>query len=229
MMNRLKLVSILIVLIVVGILLGQNRELLSLKFFCPDLSSDSCLYRTPTLPLAAWMGIFAIAGIVSSSIWQSLNYVATPTQTTQKSTRPRYSDNSPNNFGENKVPTRQVEYIRPQTTFSSNDTSPKSVSDWEQPKSEDWEAKPLNNTTREVKTNPTTNRVSPETATQDRNLNRADSVYSYKFREEKESRNEAISDRKKGNVDDVYDANYRTVRGPQSPQSDRNEEDEEWI
>jgi hypothetical protein len=224
-MNRLKLVSILIVLIVVGILLGQNRELLSLKFFCPDLASDSCLYHTPTLPLAAWMGIFAIAGIFSSLIWQSLNHVATPTQATQKSTRPRYTDN----FGENKVPTRQVEYTRPQTTFSSNDTSTKTVSDWEQPKSEDWETKPPNNNTKEVRTNPATNRVPPETEERNRDLNRADSVYSYKFREEKESRNEAISDRKKGNVDDVYDANYRTVKGPQSPTSDRSEEDEEWI
>jgi hypothetical protein len=229
MMNRLKLVSILIVLIVVGILLGQNRELLSLKFFCPDLSSESCLYRTPTLPLAAWMGIFAIAGILSSLIWQFLNQVATPTQTTQKSTRPRYTDKSPDNSRENRVPNRQVEYTRPQTTFSSNNTNTKPVSDWEQPKSEDWETNPLNKTTKEVRTNPTTNRIPPETEERDRNLNRVDSVYSYKFRDEKESRNEAISDRKKENVDDVYDANYRTVKSPQSPTSDRSEEDEEWI
>jgi hypothetical protein len=223
-MNRLKLVLVLIVLIVVGILLGQNRELLSLKFFCPEISSDSCLYRTPALPLAAWMAIFAIAGIISSLIWQFLNQIAIPVS---KSTRPRYTDNFVDNPVENKVRSRQVEYTRPQTTFSSNDTSAKPLSDWEQPKSEDWETNPINNATKEVKATSTTNRVPPEP--QDRDRSRADSVYSYKFREEKESRNEAVSDRKKGNVDDVYDATYRTVNNPQSKISDRDEKDEEWI
>jgi cytoskeletal protein RodZ len=217
-MNRLKLVSLLIILTVVGILLGQNRELLSLKFFCPDTASESCLYQTPTLPLAAWMGIFAIAGIFSSLIWQFCQQIATPTS---QSTRTR--------SGENKVRDRQVEYIRPQTKVSSNttkNTSSRPLSDWEQTRGEDWETNPKPNVIKdEVKTTSTTNRVPQDTQAP----SRADSVYSYKFREAGEPKQETISDRSKKSVDDVYDANYRTINNPQSKPPDRSEEDEEWI
>lgn len=225
-MNRLKVVLFLIVLIIVGILLGQNRELLSLKFFCPDISSASCLYLTPALPLAAWMGIFALAGIISSLIWQLLNQAAIPTS---KATR-SYSS------VENKVRSRQeVEYTRPPTPVNSyNSSSTNTVtnnrppSDWEQPKNEDWEANTFPNAPREVKTTlPTTEPLQKPP----QNTSPSDSIYSYKFREADEPKKDSVSDRQKSSVDDVYDATYRTVNNPQSTTTPYNneEEDEEWI
>jgi hypothetical protein len=77
MFNRFKLLLLLLVLAVLGILLGQNRDLLTLKFFCAD-AAKSCVYQTPSLPLALWMGLFIVAGIGTSLIWQLLNSLAYP-------------------------------------------------------------------------------------------------------------------------------------------------------
>lgn len=228
-MDRLKLVLFLIILTVVAILLGQNRELLALKFFCPDINSASCLYRTPSLPLAVWMGIFAIAGVISSLVWQFLNQAATPTP---KSTRSYSVDRRVDSSSSS----RQVEYTPPETKSSFYATpnttkavSNKPLSDWEQPKSEDWDANPLYGATQDNVSVGKQNRVSPEP----QDSIRTDSIYSYKFRDasepKSEPKNEPLSDRKKSSVDDVYDATYRTVNNPQSTKPNGGEEDEEWI
>jgi hypothetical protein len=77
MFNRFKVLLSLSILAVLGILLGQNRTLLALKFLCADLAK-SCFYQTPALPLALWMGLFILAGIITSLIWQVLNRAAYP-------------------------------------------------------------------------------------------------------------------------------------------------------
>ena len=217
-MNRFKLVCLLIILSLVAVLLGQNRELLSLKLFCPDVTSQSCLYRTPELPLAAWIGLFAIAGIISSLLWQFLNRLATPSK--------RYSDR-------NQVASRskpEVNYTRPQNVARS--TIP--TSDWEEPKSEDWESDLAEgrhsgnreSTVKQDRFEPdsTVYRVQDKTS----NVSSTDSTYSYKFREAKPKREESeISQDTK--TDEVYDVNYRTVRPPSAKSPNTIQDDEEWI
>ncbi|VEP11956.1 conserved hypothetical protein [Hyella patelloides LEGE 07179] len=214
-MNRFKLISLAIILTVVGILLGQNRELLSLKLFCSGIANQSCLYRTPPLPLAVWIGLFAIAGMVSSLLWQFFNRLATPTQKASKSEN--------NRFAKKKVRNPQAEYVRPKVTVNSSSAS---ASDWEEPGSEDWETgKTPQVSKNDVKVSSPNEGVQREP--QDRSS--SDSVYSYKFREAKEKSGEDLSSGKRENVDDVYDATYRTVGNPQPGKSNVNEEDEEWI
>lgn len=217
-MNRFKLVCLLIILSLVAVLLGQNRELLSLRLFCPDVTSQSCLYRTPALPLAAWIGLFAIAGIISSLLWQFLNQLATPSK--------RYSDR-------NQVASRskpEVNYTRSQTVARS--TIP--TSDWEEPESGDWEndlAEARHSGDREPQVKQ--DRFEPDSTVyrvQDKtpNVSSTDSTYSYKFREAKPKKKESevAQDTK---TDEVYDANYRTVRPPSTKSPNTIQDDEEWI
>lgn len=219
-MNRFKLVCLLIILSIVGILLGQNRELLSLKLFCPDVTSESCLYRTPALPLAVWIGLFAIAGIISSLLWQFLARLATPApQSSDRTSRQERRQNRPQNR-------QKVDFTRSKTATSSN-TIP--TSDWEESQTEDWE-------TDSVQTKPnepfTTNnsfereRIHLEKQTPD--VASTGSTYSYKFREAKPKKREdkPSLDNK---TDEVYDVNYRTVSPPSVKNSDTIQDDEEWI
>ncbi|MGV2828286.1 hypothetical protein [Myxosarcina sp. GI1(2024)] len=74
-MNRFKLLLLLLLAIAFGVLWLQNRQPLSLKLLCPD-TATSCWYRTPSLPLALWIALFVLGGVLSSLIWQSLNSFA---------------------------------------------------------------------------------------------------------------------------------------------------------
>lgn len=71
-MSRLKLVLLAAIVVILGIIFVQNREPLALKLLCPD-STQACLYQTPRMPLAIWMGIFALGGFISSLLGQILN------------------------------------------------------------------------------------------------------------------------------------------------------------
>ena len=218
-MNRFKLVCLLIILSLVAVLLGQNRELLSLKLFCPDITSQSCLYETPALPLAAWIGLFAIAGIVSSLLWQFLNQLATPSK--RSSERDRVTSRSK----------PEVNYTSSQTAARSN-TIP--TSDWEESQSEDWEgnlAEARLKSGREsavkqdrFEPDSTVYRVQDKTP----NVSSPDSTYSYKFREAKpKKKEEEVSQDTR--TDEVYDVNYRTVRPPSTKSPNTIQDDEEWI
>jgi hypothetical protein len=68
-MNRFKLLLLVLILAVLSVLFVQNQELLSLKFFCADVS-QYCVYQTPQLPLAAWIGLFILAGLFTSLVGQ---------------------------------------------------------------------------------------------------------------------------------------------------------------
>lgn len=209
-MNRFKLVCLLIILSIVAILLGQNREPLSLKLFCPDVTSQSCLYRTPALPLAAWIGLFAIAGIISSLLWQFLNQLARPAK--------RYSDPPRQNRARSQP---KVDYTRPETVASSTPTS-----DWEEPKGEDWESDRVSQVKKDpLDTDRTVYRVQDKT----RDVSSTDSTYSYKFREAKPKKSDRENVAPKTKTDEVYDVNYRTVSPPSTKNPDPIDDDEEWI
>ena len=83
-MNRFKLVVLLIFSGVIGILFVQNKQLLTLKLFCPEPTSEACFLLSPELSLATWMGLFAIAGILSSLFGQLLNQAILANTTVNK-------------------------------------------------------------------------------------------------------------------------------------------------
>ena len=232
-MKRFKLLVVAIVLILAGILLGQNRQNISLKLFCPDASSPSCFYLSPELPLAVWIAIFAIAGIASSLLWQSLNRLATPSLKVSKSNNSNTARDKVRDF-----PTREAvrdRYVRdssPRTTSTFDSPS----SDWEQPRSEDWETEqgvnvkpPSSNTSFEDRKKSAKEKpLRDPFAERPQNTNSADSAYSYNFSKDREKSGEKLSD-KDSNVDQVYDATYRTVSNPQSERSNEDRDEEEWI
>lgn len=213
-MNRFKLFLVLIVLGVVGILLGQNRQLISLKLFCPDVTSQSCLYRTPELPLAAWIGAFAIAGILSSLLLLFLNQLGTPREKTDRnrSVAPK----------ETKVRERPAESTRPQ-----NIAKPRTTSDWEETVSENWES---DSPKTAVKEKIDLKKADDPLLREPQDIKRSGSTYSYKFRESNREKTKSPRDREEKKIDDVYDASYRTLNTP--PNKNKNfhsDEEEEWI
>ena len=82
-MNRLKLFLFLLIIAFLGIIYFQNQEPIVLKLLCPN-DVQSCLYKTPQLPLAVWIGLFILAGIITSLVWQGLNSYSYSTSRRQK-------------------------------------------------------------------------------------------------------------------------------------------------
>lgn len=71
-MSRLKLILLVIIIAILGIVFVQNREPMALKLLCPD-SAEFCLYQTPDLPLAIWMALFIVGGVITSLLTQVFN------------------------------------------------------------------------------------------------------------------------------------------------------------
>lgn len=220
-MNRFKLVLVLIILGLIGILLAQNRQKLPLKFLCPDVADPSCLYQTPALPLGIWLLIFAIAGIVSSLIWQFLIQTASSPSASKSSKN--YSDTY--NKTEQPFSRPQVEYTPPRAKVQT--TASKPVSDWEQANNEDWVIDETKPDIREQKIKNYEVRTKPP---QSQNTDPSSSVYSYKFREASPKKTENLTKKNLDKTDEVYDASYRTINNPQPSKPQNIEEDEEeWI
>ena len=71
-MSRLKLFLLVLILAALSIVFIQNQELISLKLLCAD-RTQSCFYRTPRLPLAVWIALFVLAGMLINLLGQVLN------------------------------------------------------------------------------------------------------------------------------------------------------------
>lgn len=103
-MSRFKLFLSILIVAVLSIILFQNREPLSLQLLCAD-NTRACWYQTPQLPLAVWMGLFTLIGIIVSSIAQALNRYSYST-----SGRPKYIMDDqlyPGDRNERKFSTRE--------------------------------------------------------------------------------------------------------------------------
>ena len=242
--NRLKTFLILLVLAFLSVLLWQNQELLSLKLLCPDVN-QSCLYQTPPLPLAIWMLAFTLAGVVTSLIWQLLNYLSAKgsnksksststryssavedmprgSQTETKFTNTQTSNQSNQPIGRSSVETRTT--VNPPSTQNFTTRS-----DWEDDnRHDDWDTEEL---TREKATKPPGNEQIKELKSRKFSQDSAktqssDTTYSYKSRPANENKDQK--------VDRVYDANYRVI-DPSSRKNNsegietRQDDDEEWI
>ena len=70
-MSRLKLFISILIIAVMSIVFIQNRELIALKLLCAD--NTSCVYQTPQLPLAIWIGLFILIGAILNLLGQALN------------------------------------------------------------------------------------------------------------------------------------------------------------
>ncbi len=69
-MSRLKLLLFIILIGVLTIVFVQNREPIALKLLCDDVNNQYCFYQTPQLPLAVWIGLFALGGMLTSLLSQ---------------------------------------------------------------------------------------------------------------------------------------------------------------
>ena len=229
MFNQFKLLLLVITLGVLGILFFQNQEPISLKLLCADPSSQYCWYQTPTQPLAMWMGLFLILGIVASLMWQLLQNLGLS------------QSEADYDYGEPYKPSPRQEDIysrksaapaAEKTAKTTRKPSSTSNSDWEDSgQREDWEESQSSPTS---KVDPTINRddtirgYSFEARQEPENINKSGSTYSVQFKKNPQS-----EDRPKNNQDEVYDANYRTINSPNrnniNQQTELDEDEEEWI
>ena len=127
-MSRLKLVLLVIIIAILAIVFVQNREPIALKLLCPD-STQTCLYLTPRLPLAFWMGIFVLGGFISSLLGQVLNHYRYG-----RSMKSRLEDNESKWAAKSNNPSR--------TTQSTANTKNSAIEDKYKPSSYEVPQKP---------------------------------------------------------------------------------------
>lgn len=228
--NRLKIFLLLLVLLFLSVLFWQNRELLSLKVLCPDVN-QSCLYQTPPLPLAIWMFVFTLAGVVTSLIWQLLNYLSAKgarkkkSSSSSSSTRyvserdtlpkgsPTETNTQPSNQSRQSTGRSSVETRTKVDPISANNSNRQS--DWEEDsRDDDWHTEEP--TPAKTKQNPKIPKNTEKTQS-------SDTTYSYKSRPDDDSEDQK--------VDRVYDANYRVINPSlrKTNNETRKDDDDEWI
>lgn len=71
-MSRLKIILLIFIIAALAIVFVQNREPIALKLLCAE-QIQSCPYKTPPLPLALWIGLFALLGAIANLSVQVLN------------------------------------------------------------------------------------------------------------------------------------------------------------
>ncbi|NCR38489.1 MAG: hypothetical protein GPJ21_00765 [Microcystis aeruginosa W13-11] len=206
-------IMVLFAIAVGGLLIWQNLGVITLVFFGGIM--------TVKLPLAVWVLLFTLAGIISGLTLQFLYSFGRPLAAPKAS--PRIANN----------PT--VPPPSPRPTYIQ-DTAPSARgNDWERDSGDDWnfDTPPEKPTTiqereefpprvaDEEKVNPDVsqraNFVKPPS-----DSSQTGSVYSYSYRTAKETRGEK--------ADQVYDVNYRIITPPAEDQNEVNKGDEEeWI
>ncbi|MGK7935880.1 MAG: hypothetical protein AB4206_08785 [Xenococcaceae cyanobacterium] len=242
LLNRLKIFLILLFLVFLSLFLWQNQELLSLKLLCADVN-QSCFYQTAKLPLAIWMLIFTLIGVVTSLVWQSLNYLGSKSSSQSKSSvstsyvsgdNVSRSSEPETKFTDRKTSNQSTQPTRRSSVETKTKVNPTSAnnstagSDWEDDNSnDDWN---LEESIPEKVSDRTTNRLVKDNTSYNspphpQTTQSSDTTYSYKSRPTNES--------KEQNVDRVYDANYRVIN-PSTPtanneQINNKQDDEEWI
>ena len=70
-MSRIKILLLVLIIAVLSIIFIQNQQPISLKLLCAD-SSQTCLYRTPSLPLAVWIALSVLTGAIANLLIQTL-------------------------------------------------------------------------------------------------------------------------------------------------------------
>ncbi|MGL4883334.1 MAG: hypothetical protein ACRC8K_20080 [Waterburya sp.] len=211
-MNRLKLLFLLLIIAALIIVFVQNQEPITLKLLCPDINaSQACLYQTRQFPLAVWIGLFTLAGILTSLLGQVFSRYGYATSSAKQKSTPasssRYTDND-------VYPDRQnwIDEDRDQSQYSTNST-------------------PIQNSPVVDKFDQSTSYEKPQ---KPQNVERSGSTYSYTYRTADErSRNVGLAS--SPNLDkeppsDVKDSTPKTSNKPlRESNIDAQEDDEDWI
>jgi hypothetical protein len=177
MIDRFKILLLLVILAVLGLLFLQNQQPLALKLLCSDRNT-SCWYQTASLPLAIWMAIFIFGGIITSLIWQVLHRFSYSSVR-----KTRYASDLYDNEVEpsDRLERGNTKYnnVAPNRTEGSESLrSPWNQSDYDK----DWQSqKPTESSGDNV--NPTTTASEYEIRREPENVTLSGSTYSYKFKE----------------------------------------------
>ena len=228
MFNKFKLLLVTILLAILGILFFQNQEPIALKVLCADTSSQYCWYQTSTQPLAVWMSLFLILGLMSSLIWQVLQSLGSSESTENYDNK---SFTSQRKSYSQRVPKSSSSKTSRSTNSKSSNKSSTSPSDWEYSgQGEDWESEqsPSSKVNPKVAQDEFVKGSNFETRQEPKNINQSGSTYSYQFKKNQKSEYQVNK-----NDDEVYDANYRTINNGKNSKlnqdTDPNEDEEEWI
>jgi len=217
-------IMVLFAIAVGGLLIWQNLGVITLVFFGGIM--------TVKLPLAVWVLLFTLAGIISGLTLQFLYSFGRPVAAPKASPR----------IGNNPTvppPSPRPTYIQdsapsPPLRRSSGQAS----NDWERDSGDDWnfDTPPLRRSSEQAE-KPTIIQeredFSSRLADQERvdfvkppsDSSQTGSVYSYSYRTAKQTRGEK--------ADQVYDVNYRIITPPAEDQNEEREvnkgDEEEWI
>jgi hypothetical protein len=201
-------IMVLFAIAVGGLLIWQNLGVITLVFFGGIM--------TVKLPLAVWVLLFTLAGIISGLTLQFLYSFGRPLAAPKAS--PRIANN----------PT--VPPPSPRPTYIQ-DTAPSARgNDWERDSGDDWNfdtppEKPTIIQEREEFSSRLADEEKANFVKPPSDSSQTDSVYSYSYRTAKQTRGEK--------VDQVYDVNYRIITPPTQDQNQDREvnkaDEEEWI
>ncbi|RPH91636.1 MAG: hypothetical protein EHM73_01320 [Chroococcales cyanobacterium metabat2.561] len=201
-------IMVLFAIAVGGLLIWQNLGVITLVFFGGIM--------TVKLPLAVWVLLFTLAGIISGLTLQFLYSFGRPLAAPKAS--PRIGNN----------PTVPPPSPRP-TYIQDSAPSPPS-NDWERDSGDDWNfdtppEKPTIIQEREEFSSRLADEEKANFVKPPSDSSQTDSVYSYSYRTAKQTRGEK--------VDQVYDVNYRIITPPTQDQNQDREvnkaDEEEWI
>ncbi|MDY7049795.1 MAG: hypothetical protein RPG89_14560 [Microcystis panniformis WG22] len=214
-------IMVLFAIAVGGLLIWQNLGVITLVFFGGIM--------TVKLPLAVWVLLFTLAGIISGLTLQFLYSFGRPLAAPKASPRIANNPTVP-------PPSPRPTYIQdtapsPPLRRSSGQAS----NDWERDSGDDWnfDTPPLRRSSGQAE-KPTTIQDREEFPSRPADQEKVDfvkppsdssqtgSVYSYSYRTAKQTRGEK--------ADQVYDVNYRIITPPVEDQNEVNKGDEEeWI
>ncbi|MFM8307141.1 MAG: hypothetical protein ACKN87_08810 [Microcystis aeruginosa] len=198
-------IMVLFAIAVGGLLIWQNLGVITLVFFGGIM--------TVKLPLAVWVLLFTLAGILSGLTLQFLYSFGRPLAAPKAS--PRIANN----------PT--VSPPSPRPTYIQDSAPSARGNDWERDSGDDWNfdtppEKPTIIQDREEFSSRVADEEEANFVKPPSDSSQTGSVYSYSYRTAKQTRGEK--------ADQVYDVNYRIITPPVEDQNEVNKGDEEeWI
>jgi len=201
-------IMVLFAIAVGGLLIWQNLGVITLVFFGGIM--------TVKLPLAVWVLLFTLAGIISGLTLQFLYSFGRPLAAPKAS--PPIANNP------------KVSPPSPRPTYIQDSAASPPGNDWERDSGDDWnfDAPPEKPTTIQDR-----EEFPPRVADGEKadfvkppdDSSQTGSVYSYSYRTAKQTRGEK--------ADQVYDVNYRIITPPAQDQNEDREvnkaDEEEWI
>ncbi|MBE9073138.1 hypothetical protein [Microcystis sp. LEGE 08355] len=209
-------IMVLFAIAVGGLLIWQNLGVITLVFFGGIM--------TVKLPLAVWVLLFTLAGIISGLTLQFLYSFGRPLAAPK--TSPPIANNP-------KVPPPS-----PRPTYIQDSAASPPDNDWERDSGDDWnfDTPPLRRSSGQAE-KPTTiqdrEEFSPRVADEEKanfvkppeDSYQTGSVYSYSYRTAKQTRGEK--------AEQVYDVNYRIITPPAQDENQEREvnkgDEEDWI